>query len=61
MFVLALGRLQSLRLDDKSVFIRKIRLFEMVTQLGHNITEDTSFSVSADEDDQVWLTVKQAF
>jgi len=40
---------------------RKVRLFEMVTQLGHNITEDTSFSVNADEDDQLWLTVKQAF
>lgn len=40
---------------------RKIRLFEMVTQLGHNITEDTSIAVNADEDDQIWLTVKQAF
>lgn len=40
---------------------RKVRLFEMVTQLGHNLTKDTSFSINTDEDDQVWLTVKQAF
>ncbi|CZF81450.1 hypothetical protein GCE9029_02618 [Grimontia celer] len=40
---------------------RKIRLFEMVTQVGHNISPETSLAINADEDDEFWLTIKHAF
>ncbi|UPR32977.1 hypothetical protein IS519_18645 [Vibrio crassostreae] len=44
-----------------SVNGRKIRLFELVTQLGHNITKETSMAINTDEDDNFWLTLKHAF
>ncbi|CAH1524657.1 conserved hypothetical protein [Vibrio jasicida] len=40
---------------------RKIRLFELVTQVGHNITKDSSVAMNTDEDDNFWLTLKHAF
>ncbi len=44
-----------------SVNGRKIRLFELVTQVGHNITKETSMAINTDEDDNFWLTLKHAF
>ncbi|MHA7231039.1 hypothetical protein ACVT98_19895 [Vibrio campbellii] len=39
---------------------KKIRLFELVTQVGHNITKEATVSLNADEDDNFWLTLKHA-
>ncbi|UTV30473.1 hypothetical protein [Photobacterium atrarenae] len=39
---------------------RNIRLFEMTTQLGYNISPQTSMSINADDEDEVWLTIKHA-
>ncbi|PML77366.1 hypothetical protein [Enterovibrio norvegicus] len=39
---------------------KKIRAFEMVTQLGHNINNETSIAINADEDDDFWLTIKHS-
>ncbi|WP_199459027.1 hypothetical protein [Vibrio owensii] len=43
-----------------SVGGKKVRLFELVTQVGHNITEEATVSINADEDDNFWLTLKHA-
>lgn len=43
-----------------SVRGKKVRLFELVTQVGHNITEEATVSINADEDDNFWLTLKHA-